>query len=1058
MRFCRTTACSASQVLRSSYIPDARWVHNNSAEKHEKTIFSTEDPVLMLREARDRSLREAKINPPPLPPQKSGKTIFFEKGLEKKNKKESNPFIEKLSVVEERNLASTTSSSFTFSREERQRRKEEGIEKERSKLLVFRDVGMDLDKPILSRDVFLVFKYLKLGKEFAIDNELERMLRYFNEHAVNELKIIHQSKLMRGPETLFAKGTKSSLLGSFAKKTKKDSASGNCSTQFPSVKCANVAQFCPPPSANSAARIGELIPSTSFFKRFINGGAKGSEVPSYDRRNNSLFSTISPLCFSRPAVVIFSQLGQKFGGEADAAWRKLAFQTICPTLNFSDAEEGILSVAGRGKIQLPMDVISFRSSDLHRFQWVQKMYITRFIKSLSAKDTFNDHLLASTTFVGSKLLAPFYSSLGLRNYLSPYAMLVDATGNVRWMSSGCPDAWEERVFPSLLKQLEAEFYQKNESLRLKQVCCSDPTFSLYGQTTTQYGVGAVRVPDSQLRMSAVHRFFSQRQEDKKSSKSVEQTLAAVFGKAEKHADPGAGAFHVAIQGCCHGELNKIYDGCRAHEANTGRRIDFLICCGDFQSMRFPKDLQSMAAPQKYLRVGDFHEYWSPDPLHQPPMRTAPYLTIFVGGNHESSDWLAEESYGGFLAPNIYYLGHSGVIVVDDQVCIAGLSGIFKGMDYLRPFPPRPYTAQENFKRSAYHIRRVEMSKLHGFCRALCHEPEAQSASLSSPAAPRIQLFLSHDWPAGITKYGNEEQLLQQKPFFRDEVAHSALGNPHTMELLRSAQPEYWLAAHLHCYFTAKVPHPKKQGPRPSETPSPPTTTTFMALDKCSKHSGFLDFIDLKSVRKKETAPISVPANVGEVTGAGRIRRHPLWLRALAATHGCVAANDYHRAENILSHDKWRSATLRNESAAAAATTTSALLGALGLPPLSPLHLGVVAAPSPLQAQVQAPLPPAAGPSDSEELGWSEDLNPLGNPNPNKTNSSLFFFFSSHAKGWLEGECSCSPECCRERCGSQVGWYQTNNASFTSLIYFCVLSSSLPPIVDVFAIYPPLSVR
>jgi len=32
------------------------------------------------------------------------------------------------------------------------------------------------------------------------------------------------------------------------------------------------------------------------------------------------------------------------------------------------------------------------------------------------------------------------------------------------------------------------------------------------------------------------------------------------------------------------------------------------------------------------------------------------LTIFIGGNHEASNYLQELPYGGWVAPNIYYLG------------------------------------------------------------------------------------------------------------------------------------------------------------------------------------------------------------------------------------------------------------------------------------------------------------------------------------------------------------------------------------------------------------------
>lgn len=32
------------------------------------------------------------------------------------------------------------------------------------------------------------------------------------------------------------------------------------------------------------------------------------------------------------------------------------------------------------------------------------------------------------------------------------------------------------------------------------------------------------------------------------------------------------------------------------------------------------------------------------------------LTVFIGGNHEASNHLQELPYGGWVAPNIYYLG------------------------------------------------------------------------------------------------------------------------------------------------------------------------------------------------------------------------------------------------------------------------------------------------------------------------------------------------------------------------------------------------------------------
>eukprot|EP00798_Chlamydomonas_sp_ICE-L_P024892 gene24892-10557_t len=39
---------------------------------------------------------------------------------------------------------------------------------------------------------------------------------------------------------------------------------------------------------------------------------------------------------------------------------------------------------------------------------------------------------------------------------------------------------------------------------------------------------------------------------------------------------------IAIEGCCHGELDNIYGSIQHLEKVEGRKVDLLICCGDFQ--------------------------------------------------------------------------------------------------------------------------------------------------------------------------------------------------------------------------------------------------------------------------------------------------------------------------------------------------------------------------------------------------------------------------------------------------------------------------------------------
>ena len=40
---------------------------------------------------------------------------------------------------------------------------------------------------------------------------------------------------------------------------------------------------------------------------------------------------------------------------------------------------------------------------------------------------------------------------------------------------------------------------------------------------------------------------------------------------------------MAIEGCGHGELDKIYETLQYLEQKEGKKVDLLICCGDFQA-------------------------------------------------------------------------------------------------------------------------------------------------------------------------------------------------------------------------------------------------------------------------------------------------------------------------------------------------------------------------------------------------------------------------------------------------------------------------------------------
>lgn len=228
-----------------------------------------------------------------------------------------------------------------------------------------------------------------------------------------------------------------------------------------------------------------------------------------------------------------------------------------------------------------------------------------------------------------------------------------------------------------------------------------------------------------------------------------------------------------------------------------------------------------------------------------------------------------------MAPNIYYLGYAGVVSVNG-IRIAGISGIYKGHDFLRghhEFPPY----SEKTIRSVYHVRQLEVFRL-------------------KQLSGKVDIFMSHDWPRGIQEYGNKAQLLRFKPHFAADIESGQLGSRPLEELLKHVQPDYWFAAHLHCKFAALVPHNNnirkssdEENSRSSdesdseEELTPPKkvasvqVTKFLALDKCLPKRRFLQVLD-------------IPAN-GNKCEKIQLKYDEEWLSILLTTNHLISIKD-----------------------------------------------------------------------------------------------------------------------------------------------------------------------
>lgn len=150
------------------------------------------------------------------------------------------------------------------------------------------------------------------------------------------------------------------------------------------------------------------------------------------------------------------------------------------------------------------------------------------------------------------------------------------------------------------------------------------------------------------------------------------------------------------------------------------------------------------------------------------------MTIYIGGNHEATNYHRELHFGGWVAPNIYYLGASNVIRYKG-LRIGGLSGIFKSLDYEKGYCESiPYAPHSADTITAFHYRHLEILKL-----------------LAYPSP--LDIMISHDWPSRMYQYGDTAALLRRKPHFqcplldhltdREDIDAQCLGSQPLMQVL-----------------------------------------------------------------------------------------------------------------------------------------------------------------------------------------------------------------------------------------------------------------------------------
>lgn len=234
----------------------------------------------------------------------------------------------------------------------------------------------------------------------------------------------------------------------------------------------------------------------------------------------------------------------------------------------------------------------------------------------------------------------------------------------------------------------------------------------------------------------------------------------------------------------------------------------------------------MSTPAKYRKMGDFHEYYSGKAI-------APYLTIFIGGNHEASNHSFELYYGGWAAPNIYYMGAANVLRVG-PLRVLGMSGIWDRETFNNAHFERGWFSHKEVRR-AFTLREWDVRKL-------------------LQVRTQVDVGLSHDWPNKIEHEGDMEALLREQPNFKSSIDTGRLGSPPTRGVLDTLRPSNWFSGHMHVKFTARVEHSAESSRNGGIVND---ATDFLALDK-AEGPRIRNALELVEVKPPTSDPIQRP--------------------------------------------------------------------------------------------------------------------------------------------------------------------------------------------------------
>lgn len=226
--------------------------------------------------------------------------------------------------------------------------------------------------------------------------------------------------------------------------------------------------------------------------------------------------------------------------------------------------------------------------------------------------------------------------------------------------------------------------------------------------------------------------------------------------------------YFAAVGDVHGDMYAMLDLLKTWESRHRKKLAFVLQVGDFEPHRDEADLATMAAPQRYRKLGDFADFYT-------GKAAFPYPIWFIGGNHEPYGFLDQMCLGGELVKNCYYLGRVGRAIAEG-LKIVGVSGIYR--EDLFFHTARPDISQISSRPNKDYI---------GFTQ----EDITQALDFET-----ADILLLHEWATDIIAPEDLSNFYEWLP----NLKYEPLGNEYARILIEYLQPKLVLFGHMHkCY-------------------------------------------------------------------------------------------------------------------------------------------------------------------------------------------------------------------------------------------------------------------